>query len=120
MTKLNPLTPLPNMVAPIVIVKNKEGKELGKGFILDPWNSYFQQFGQVAPTAAAVTGASPFSYTANTKGNFFVIGGTVSNISLTRGTDVLNVTGEKIVPISIGDTITVTYSVLPSMKFLGA
>lgn len=119
MTKLSPLTPLPNMGAALVVVKNKAGDIIGKGFIVDPWNSYFQQFGQVAPTAAAVTGASPFSYTANTKGNFFVIGGTISNISLIRGTDILNVTGEKIIPISIGDTVKVTYSVLPSMKFLG-
>lgn len=120
MTKLSPLLPLPNMGSALVIVKNKDGSELGKGFLLDPWNGYFQQFGQVAPKAAAVTGASPFSYTANTKGNFFVIGGTVSNISLIRGTDILNVTGATIIPISIGDTVKVTYSALPAMKFLGA
>jgi hypothetical protein len=117
---LAPLTPLPNMGAALVIVRGPDGRQIGKGFILDPWNRYFQQFGQVAPTPAPVTGASPFSYTANTKGSFFIIGGTVSNITLTRGTDTFNLTGEKVIPISIGDTVTVTYSVLPAMTFLGA
>lgn len=118
---LTPLLPLPNMRAPLVSVKDNNGKELYKGYILDPWNSYLQQFGQVAPTSAPVTGPSPFSYTANTKGNFIVIGGTVSVITLTRGTTSFNLTGEKIIPISIGDTITITYSVVPTtMTFLGA
>lgn len=120
MAKLTPLTPLPNMLSPLVSVRDNSGNEIGKGYIIDPWNSYFQQFGQKAPTPAAVTGASPFSYTANTKGNLFVIGGTVSNITLTRGTGTFNLTGEKVIPISIGDKVTVTYSVLPAMTFLGA
>lgn len=119
MAALVPLTPLPNMRAPLVSVKSPEGKEIGKGYLIDPWNGYFQQFGQVAPAPTAVTGASPLSYKANTKGNLFVIGGTVSNILLIRGNGTFDLTGEKIIPISIGDIVRVTYSVAPTMTFLG-
>lgn len=115
-----PLRPLLNMQSPLVKVTNAQGIEIGKGYLISPWNRYFQQFAQEAPEAVIVTGASPLSYTANTKGSFFVIGGTVSNISLIRGSATINLTGEKVIPISIGDTVTVTYSVAPAMTFLGA
>lgn len=117
---LTPLTPLPNMRSALVSVKDKAGVELYKGYLIDPWNSYFQQFGQVAPAPVVISGPSPFIYTANTKGNILITGGTVTNVYLTRGTDVFDLTGEKIIPISIGDTITVLYAVAPNMSFLGA
>lgn len=108
--------PVPNLLSPLV---NAAGK------LIPPWNSWFQQFSQAAPAVAAITvGGSPFSYTANSNGNLIVSGGTVSLITLTRGTDTIIIATStatpRIVPISIGDTITVTYSVLPTLQFLGA
>lgn len=116
-------SPLPNMRAALVIVKDKNGNEIGKGYLADPWNSFFQQFTQQAPAVAAVSPtSSPFSYQANQNGTLIVSGGTVSAISLTRGTVVIPLSTVRplAIPISIGDTVTVTYSVLPTIQFLGA
>jgi hypothetical protein len=108
--------PVPNLQAQLV---NK------LGFLIPPWNSFFQQLVQQAPEVAAITvGASPFSYTANANGNLIISGGTVSVIDLIRGTVTILIATStaipRIVPISIGDTVKVTYSVLPTLQFLGA
>ena len=108
--------PVPNLTAPLV-------DRLGR--LLPPWNSFFQQLVQKAPAVAnVVVGISPFSYTANANGNLIVSGGTVSLITLTRGTITITIATSTanpvIVPISIGDTVAVTYTVLPTMQFLGA
>jgi hypothetical protein len=83
------------------------------------WISWFQQFSQ-APSAAIilVVGPSPFAYQTRQPGLINVHGGTVSAITITRGTVVIDVNGQKLIPISIKDTITVTYSVKPTMLFL--
>lgn len=108
--------PVPNLTAPLV---NKLGK------LIPPWNSWFQQFSQPAPAVVNVTvGASTFSYTANSNGSLIVSGGNVSDISLIRGTTTIQVATSTanpvIIPISIGDTVEITYSVLPTVQFLGA
>jgi hypothetical protein len=104
------MIPLPNLVQQFVT----------KGLNLaSPWNFYLQQFTQAPPNIADVTlSASPFSYTSKEPGNVSVTGGTVSAITLTRGQITIDVTGMKLIPVAIEDTITVTYSVLPTIKFL--
>jgi hypothetical protein len=100
----------PNTGAPFT---NKLGR------ILRPWIQYLQQFTQAPPSVIGVTvSASPFAYTAKEPGFIFVNGGTVSNISFARGSIVLNFTGQKLVPVSINDIVTVTYSVLPTISFI--
>ena len=110
------ILPVYNLLTPIV---DKEGK------LIAPWNMFFQQLVQPAPAVASVTlTGSPFDFTPNTNGNAIVYGGTVSNISIIRGTDVITVasstTNPVIVPLAINDTLRVTYSVLPAIKFLGS
>lgn len=109
--------PVPNLKSPIGTVKN------GFAFLIPPWNSWFQQFTQSAPAVSAVTlTGSPFSFTANANGNLVVSGGTISAIDLTRGTTTisLSIVTPLLIPVSIGDTITITYTVLPTLQFLGA
>jgi hypothetical protein len=107
--------PVPNTNSPLV---DKNGK------IINPWNIWFQQFSQQAPAVVnIVVGVSPFSYRANNIGQIIVRGGTVSNISLIRGnpiilSNVINFTGALSVPVSIGDIVKITYSVLPTVQFL--
>lgn len=80
---------------------------------------YLQQFTQAPPQFVQITvDISPFSYTAVEPGYVIISGGTVSAIHLLRGTDNLNLTGQKIIPVSIGDTVVTTYSVLPTMTFI--
>ncbi len=115
--------PLLNMQAPLVRVLDDKGKEIGKGRLLDPWNGFFQQFVQAAPAVAnIVPTGSPFNFTANVKGTLIISGGTVSAISLIRGGIIIPLSTVRplIVPISIGDTIRTTYTVTPTLQFLGA
>lgn len=95
------------------------------GFVLSPWNSFFQQFTQKAPAVQVVAPvtASPFFYTPNARGNLYISGGTVSDISLIRGDVTIVIAAStaitRIVPIGIGDTVRVTYTVKPTIQFLG-
>lgn len=70
------------------------------------------------PEQAISVGASPFTYTASFNGWVRITGGTVSNITLTR-TSGYTVTGD-IFPVSRGDSLTVTYSGLPTMIFFSS
>lgn len=89
------------------------------GRVLTPWIQYLQQFTQAPPKFVAVTvDISPFSYTAKEPGYVVVSGGTVSAIHLLRGSDDLDMTGQKTIPVSINDTVITTYTVLPTIKFI--
>lgn len=85
--------------------------KLGK--IIPPWNSWFQQFSQAAPAVAAIT-ANPFI--ANANGTAILTGATT--VSLTRGLTIINLTGQMIIPISIGDILGWTGPA--TVQFLGA
>lgn len=113
--------PVPNLSSPMVnVIVNVNGRKLeGKGFLISPWNSFFQQFAQQAPDVieTELTG-SPFSITFNANGTYIVTGGIISAITLTRGSVAIDLTGQVIIPIRIGDMLTVTYSVVPTLQFL--
>lgn len=117
--------PLPNMSAALVKVVGGNGQVIGRGYVVPPWNSWFQQFSQAAPDVIDVAiGTSPFSYTPNSNGTLVISSGTVSLINLIRGTTTIAVATSTanpvIVPIALGDTVEVTYTVAPTMQFLGA
>jgi len=104
------MIPLPNLIAPFV----------GKGGrLLAPFIQYLQQFTQAPPNIAdIIVGASPFNYVAQEPGNVSITGGTIGSISLSRGLLFIDVTGQKLIPVAIKDVISVSYTVLPTMKFL--
>lgn len=111
---------VPNVGAPLVkftVIFN--GKRIeGTGTIIPPWNSFFQQFTQDPPIARTVTGINGvMTFTPNTIGNLFIIGGTVSLVTLTRGLVSLTLTGQRIIPICIKDTVEV-HSADASYTFL--
>lgn len=97
-------SPVPNMQAPLV---DKAGK------LLSPWNSFFQQLVQQAPAVASVTLPSPF--TANANGKVILTG--AATIDLTRGDDTINLNGQRIIPVRIGDTVSWTGAAV--VQFLG-
>lgn len=89
--------PVPNTNSPIGNIKGD------KVYLIPPWNSFFQQFTQQAPAIQTVT-QNPF--TANQNGTVIVASGATTTL-LTRGTTTINLgAGQKIIPVSIGDTIT--------------
>lgn len=104
------MIPLPNLVSPFINATRN---------LIAPWNFYLQQFTQAPPNIAAIpVGPSPFSYTAKEPGNVSVTQGTVTAVTLTRGQLIIDVSGQKLIPVAIEDTVTVTYSVLPAVNFL--
>ncbi len=90
----------------------------GAGYILSPWNNWLQSFSQPPQTnQTVIVSASPFDYTPNNVGTVYIIGGTVSDVSFIRGTDIISLGNVPSVLLSIGDTVRVTYTVLPTIKF---
>jgi hypothetical protein len=83
--------PVVNLGSPLV---DKSGK------IIPPWNSFFQQFTQDAPAVSSIT-KNPF--TPNAIGKVILTGAT--KITLSRGTVDIDLTGQQIIPMSIGDTV---------------
>lgn len=110
------MLPLPNVLQNFT---DKTGK------ILNPWIQYLQQF-TISPPAFKdiVVGTSPFSYETKEPGNLFISGGNVSGITLTRGADTItifpNTSTPRLVPLSIDDIVTITYTVVPTIKFISS
>ena len=100
----------------VPIAQSTDGKI--KVYLTDSWRLFFQQFTQKAAAAVdiALTG-SPLNYTPNQNGNVFVSDAT--QILLLRGQDSLDVTGQKLIPMGIADTLQITYAGSPVIKFLG-
>ena len=93
--------------------------------IKEPWIQYLQQFTIAPPAFMDLTvGTSPFEYEAREPGNVFISGGTVSGITLTRGTDTITLFPDtstpRLVPVAVSDIVEVTYSVLPTIKFIAS
>ena len=110
--------PVPNISAPLVEVKDNNGKIIGKGFLLAPWNMFLQQFTQKPEGILAIGGTSPYVYEAKAHGTIIITGGTISALRLRRGNVTTTITGAMIIPVRIGDEITVVYSVQPLIQFL--
>jgi hypothetical protein len=79
----------------------------------------FQQDSSCSPILSISPGASPYAYTATREGVLTTLAGTVSVKTFTRsGTTIsLNVT-DNVIPMQTGDTVTITYAVAPTYKFI--
>lgn len=96
----------------------------GEPLFTRPWylslQGLFQRVANSGAAPIAITvGASPFIYAADTDGNLIVTGGTVTAIAYGRGgvfTTIGITTG--LVPVFAGDSVRVTYTVLPTMTFI--
>ena len=85
------------------------------------WYRYFQDLERGIPAANEVpitVGVSPFVYTAPRGGSVIVNGGTVSKIEFTRTNK--HTTGQTggMFTVSLGDSLTVTWSGKPTMTFV--
>lgn len=102
---------LPNLIAPLVDAAGLLKQQA--------WVSFFQQFVSApSPILPLIVGVSPYVYIAVEPGLIAVSGGTVSAISLIRGSIAINVTGMLLIPVEIKDSIKVTYSILPIVQFI--
>lgn len=87
------------------------------------WFSFWAGLFSGQPTglvSSVVAGTSPFNYVAPTGGTAIVQGGTVSVIKISRDGVTFFTTGVTagVFPVSQGDTLQVTYSVVPTITFL--
>ena len=106
--------PVLNQQSPLVVVKDNNGKVIGQGYIIPPWNSFFQQSTQKAPAVVSVT-QNP--YQANANGTVIVLGG--NTVKLTRGTTIIALgNGVFIIPINISDIV--SWAGASSVQFLGS
>ena len=85
------------------------------------WQLFLAQMvAQPGPIATITVGASPFDYQASQSGHLLLlIDGTVSDVSLSRGRVTIS-TGQVagFFPMALGDTLTITYTVLPTVYFI--
>jgi hypothetical protein len=87
----------------------------------ETWYQFFVRLAQLSaerPFAPVSLGVSPFVYTAFTIGHVILQGGTVSGIILGRSGVTINCPGNVFIPVAANDTVTITYSVLPTMTFI--
>lgn len=85
------------------------------------WYRFFTGLYKGTPAAAEgalVLGASPYAYTAPAKGFLIIRGGTVSAVEFTRSQTTLTGQTQGIFPMAQGDTLTITYSVLPTVTWV--
>jgi hypothetical protein len=103
----------PTYIEPLVTGKNTSSS----------WYRWFQHTDKGIPPSSEVAinvTASPFVYTAPSKGFVIVEGGTVSAIAFSRTPGTFYGTGQitGTFPLSAGDALKVTYSVAPSIVFV--
>jgi hypothetical protein len=87
------------------------------------WYTFWLGLLQGQPVGAPMTlvpGVSPYSYVASIGGSVIVSGGTVSKVEVSRDGVIFYVTGQTsgMFLVSQGDTLRVTYSVVPLMTFI--
>ncbi len=72
-----------------------------------------------SPILTLSLGASPATYTAVVPGNLMLSGGTVTGITLTRGGGSATLsTSVATIPMSLGDSVTITASTMPTVYFV--
>lgn len=75
--------------------------------------------GATLPAIAVTVSASPFLYDSDISGNLVIQGGTVSEISIVRGSsNVITGLTQGVIPMLRGDSVSITYSGLPTVTFL--
>lgn len=97
--------PVPNLQARLVDAAGK---------LIPPWNTWFSQFTRDAAAVIDCSATNPL--TANAVGTVILTG--ALTVTLTRGTTVINLNGERIIPVGIGDTVAWTGPA--TVQFLGA
>jgi hypothetical protein len=87
------------------------------------WFNFWSGMLQGQPTgniSALIPGVSPYSYQATQGGSVVISGGTVSIVELSRDGVAYYATGQTsgMFPVSMGDVLRVTYTVVPTMTFV--
>jgi hypothetical protein len=95
--------------------------DLQTGYATESWFEFFVRLTTKPPPIVGVTpSGSLFTYMASTDGNLAVSGGTVSSITISRAamTNIPTGVTSGIIPMSQGDSVTITYSDAPTVNFI--
>lgn len=110
---------MPNPAQPLSTSQDDKGNAV-QSRISDVWHTFLVRLSQLSAERGIMPvspGPSPWTYEATTIGNLSVQGGTVSSKVLTRGSVSVSMTGT-LLPMAAGDTVTVTYTVAPTVNFI--
>lgn len=103
----------------IIVPSSNQPISGGGGIITTVWMRFFNAL--LAPPSAVqsvpATG-SPLTFKGSEAGSLVISGGTVTSIVLHRSTANVAMTGVPLVPVSIGDEVTITYSGNPTIFFI--
>lgn len=104
-------------------IPNYKVPMMSKGTLERTWYQFFADVWKGRPQGAVSTvtvGTSPFTYQVTSKGFIIVQGGTVSLIQFTRDGITNYNTGltNGCIPLSEGDSVIVTYSIIPHMRWI--
>jgi hypothetical protein len=92
-----------------------------KGQTHTSWYRFFQGVFKGTPPSSESTltpAASPWAYQAPAKGFVIIRGGTVTAVQFGRAQTTLTGQTQGIFPLSQGDTLTITYSVVPNVVWV--
>jgi hypothetical protein len=85
------------------------------------WQRAFTRLFQLTPEraiSAVAPGPSPFTWSAFTIGHLLIAGGNVNAVTLTRGRVSIAVPTSGFIPVAAKDSVTITYSVAPTLSFV--
>ena len=90
------------------------------GRFTQPWTGFFSRLAAAPGGVQAISPtASPFAFVAPADGMLISTGGAGLGLTLTRGRSTIPLAaGGGLIPLSQGDTVTLTYSVAPSLHFV--
>lgn len=89
-----------------------------KGTISRDWWRFFNALASAPQPEIGVTlGASPTTYTASVNGMLLIVGGTVSVVQLQRVNTYTTGLTAGLFPLSIGDKLSLTYTVAPTVTW---
>lgn len=92
-----------------------------QGMLTEGWARFLvrlQQLTAERPIMPVSPGPSPYTFEATTIGDLLIKDGTVSLVVLTRGSVSVSCPASGFVPMAALDTVTITYSVAPSVTFV--
>ncbi|UIY28694.1 hypothetical protein LZK73_18360 [Neorhizobium galegae] len=103
----------------IIVPSSNQPISGGGGIITTVWMRFFNAL--LAPPSAVQSvpaTASPVIFKGSERGVLIISGGTVTSTILRRATTNVDLTGASIVPVSIGDEVSIAFSGSPTILFI--
>lgn len=105
------------MTAPIVPSTNQPISE--NGIVTTVWQRFFNALVSSPSAIASIQATqSPVAYKAAERGTLSISGGTISDVTLQRASVSISLGPVRLVPVANADTVTITYSVAPTISFI--